>query len=70
MAKRQTKADKALDKEIERLYHLHAMGRQIDILDITKVFGAARAAHAQGLSMEEAVKAAVTQWTFVAGERH
>ena len=63
MAKRQTKAEKALDKEIERLYYIHAEGRSINILDISKVFAAGQAAHKVGQPIEPAVIEAVKRYT-------
>lgn len=47
--------DKALDKEIERLYQKNCCGIQINIMDIGKVFNAAKKAHAEGRDMEAAI---------------
>jgi hypothetical protein len=51
-----------LDTEIERAYYAHAKGTMIDILDIPKVFEAARAAHAAGWSVEKSVVASITKY--------
>jgi len=51
-----------LDREIERLYGIHAHGRQIDIMNIRHIFAAGEAAHEAGTSVEEAVKTAIDKW--------
>jgi hypothetical protein len=51
-----------LDREIERLYGIHAVGKQIDIMDIGKVFKAGEEAHTAGESIEEAIKLAIEKW--------
>ncbi len=58
-APRQSKAEKALDKEIERIYYANAQGVQINIMDIGKIFRAGRDAHARGEPMEPAIIAAI-----------
>ena len=58
-----SREEKKLDKEIDRLYRLHAQGRQIDIMNIGKVFDAGRKAHLAGLSVEDAVKDAIAKYT-------
>lgn len=50
-----TKADKALDREIDKLYRENCSGIQIDIFDIPKVFAEARKAKAEGRDMKEAI---------------
>lgn len=52
---KRSKADKTLDKEIERLYREHCNGIQIDIWDIAKVFEAGRKAYAEGTDMKDAI---------------
>lgn len=54
MAK-QSKADKALDREINKLYNENCSGIQINIMDIPKVFAEARKARAEGRDMKEAI---------------
>lgn len=54
MAK-QSKADKALDREIDKLYRENCANIQIDIFDIPKVFAEARKARAEGRDMKEAI---------------
>ena len=54
MAK-QSKADKALDREIDKLYRENCSGIAISILDIPKVFAEARKAKAEGRDMKEAI---------------
>ena len=66
MKKRLTKEEKARDKEIERLYGLHAQGKHINILDIPKVFAMAKHHEANGSTLEEGVKAAIATYCTVA----
>lgn len=54
MAK-QSKADKALDKEIEKVYRENCSGIAIDIFDISKVFAEGRKAKAEGRDMKDAI---------------
>lgn len=54
MAK-QSKADKALDREIDQLYRESCSGIQINIMDIPSVFRVAKEARAQGKDMREAI---------------
>lgn len=61
MAKRQSKADKALDKEISAIFYRTSSGVQIRVLDIHQIFAAGKAAAAAGDSIEAAVVAAVTR---------
>lgn len=55
---RQTKAEKALDTRIERIYYASCSGVQIPMMSIPKVFAAGRAVALAG-GDDEAVKAAV-----------
>lgn len=55
------KSKKAIDREIDRLYKIHAQGT-IDIMDINKVFKAGYAAIEAGASLEDAVKSAINQY--------
>lgn len=50
-----SKADKALDREINKLYRENCSGIQIDIFDIPKVFAEARKARAEGRDMKDAI---------------
>ncbi len=50
-----SKADKALDREIDKLYRENCSGIQIDIFDIPKVFAEAKKAKAEGRDMKEAI---------------
>ena len=50
-----SKAEKALDREIDKLYRENCSGIQIDIFDIPKVFAEARKAMAEGRDMKEAI---------------
>jgi hypothetical protein len=56
---RQTKAEKALDAEIDQLYRVNCSGVQIPMLDIPKVFAVAKQARAEGKDMKEAILAFV-----------
>lgn len=55
MAKRNSKAlaERLADKRIESLYYKHCSGVQIDIMDISKVFAAGRAAIEAGATEEQ-----------------
>ena len=55
MAMKQTKADKALDREINTLYVQNCSGIQISIMDIPKVFAEAKKARAEGRDMKDAI---------------
>ena len=55
MQKRKTKAEKALDNEIDALYREHCCNIQISIMDIPRVFEEARKARAEGRDMKEAI---------------
>jgi hypothetical protein len=46
--KRQSKADKAIDKRIETIYYRNCSGIQINIMDIPRVFAEGRKAIAEG----------------------
>jgi hypothetical protein len=61
MAMKQTKADKALDREINTLYVQNCSGIQISIMDIPKVFAEARKARAEGRDMKDAIISFVTR---------
>lgn len=52
---KKTKAEKALDMEIEKLYKKHCSNIQISMMDIPKVFEAARKARHEGKDMGEAI---------------
>lgn len=52
---KQTKTDKALDKEIDKLYRENCSGIAISILDIPKVFAEAKKARAEGRDMKDAI---------------
>lgn len=52
--KKQSKEEKALDKEIETLFRRNHSGVQIDMMDIPKLFSYARAAKTEG-RVEEAI---------------
>jgi len=59
---RQSKAEKVLDKEIDRLYKHHAAYRSINIMDIPNVFADAKAHLAAGGTLEDGVKVAVAKY--------
>jgi hypothetical protein len=52
---RQSKADKALDSEINKLFHENCSNIVINIMDIPKVFAEAKKARAEGRDMKEAI---------------
>ena len=52
---KQSKADKLLDREIDKLYRENCANIQINIMDIGKVFAHAKAARAQGQDMKQAI---------------
>jgi hypothetical protein len=55
MQKRKTKAEKALDNEIDALYREHCCNIQIDIMAIPSIFAEARKARAEGRDMKDAI---------------
>ncbi len=50
-----SKADKALDREIDKLYRENCANIQINIMDIPRIFQVAKEARAQGKDMKEAI---------------
>lgn len=60
MAKRK-KVD-PIDQEIERQWYAQASGVQVPIMDIPKIFADCRKAHTEGVSIEDAVKAAAAKY--------
>lgn len=60
--KKQTKEQKALDKEISYHWARRASGVPVPMLDIPKIFADCRDAHARGESIESAVDAAVAKY--------
>lgn len=52
---RQSKEDKALDREIDKLYRENCSNIAIDMFDIPKVFAAAKQARANGEDMKFAI---------------
>lgn len=56
-------AKNRLEKEIERLYGVHAVGRQIDIMKIGALFADVEKAVAGGAAVEQAVIDAVARYT-------
>jgi hypothetical protein len=59
--KKKSKAEmSAIDRMIEQMYAKYASGRQINVLDIGKIFAAGYAA--SDADREEAVKAAVDKY--------
>lgn len=52
---KQSKADKVLDREIDKLYRENCANIAIDIFDIPKVFAEAKKAKAEGRDMKEAI---------------
>lgn len=49
---KQTKADKQLDKDIERTWYKMASGVQVNIMDIANIFREARVAVQAGRTLE------------------
>lgn len=52
---KRNKANKALDKEIDRIYREDCSGIQISMMDVPKVFEVGYKAHADGVDMKEAI---------------
>lgn len=55
MATRKTKAEKALDNEIDAIYREHCANIQIDIMAIPSIFAEAKKARAEGRDMKDAI---------------
>ena len=53
--KRQTKEEKALDREIDIIYRTNCCNIAIDIFDIPKIFEVGRKARAEGKDLKEAI---------------
>jgi hypothetical protein len=62
MAKRMTKAEKATEAAIEAAYYKFGYGIQINIMNLSKISAAGRAAAMTGASIEEAVANAITAY--------
>jgi hypothetical protein len=60
MARRKSKSD-PLDKEIEQLYYKHASGRNINVMKIGQLYTDAKADHANGKTLEQAVIDAIAK---------
>ena len=56
------KTSNPIDKAIEQAYYVAAQNRQINIMDIPKVFADCRLAISTGEPVESAVKAAVEKY--------
>jgi hypothetical protein len=52
---KQSKADKALDKEIDELYRMNCANIAINIMDVPRVFMVAKKARSEGRDMKEAI---------------
>ena len=52
---RQSKADKALDREIDKLYRENCANIQINIMDIPRIFAEAKKARTEGRDMKDAI---------------
>lgn len=59
---RKTKQEKALEAAIEAAFNRHGSNRQFNIMDLSKISAAGRAAAAAGQDVEAAVKAACDQY--------
>ena len=59
---KQTKADKALDKLIEKIYCQVANGVQVNVMDIPKIFSESRSRILSGLTPEAAVTSVVFKY--------
>jgi molecular chaperone GrpE (heat shock protein) len=49
------RAEKKLDREISAIYKEHCQGAIIGLMDITKVFDAAKKAHEEGKDMKDTI---------------
>ena len=56
------KLEKALDKEIERVYYKLASGVQVNIMDIPKIFDDAKIEHSAGVPIEQAMPAIIERY--------
>lgn len=52
---RQSKAEKELDREINKLYNENCSNIQVNIMDIPKIFAHAKRARAEGRDMREEI---------------
>lgn len=65
-ARRRNRAMNRLNSDISAIYTRLAAGRQINVLDIGKVFQAGRDASVAGEDVETAIRAAVERYTTIA----
>jgi hypothetical protein len=56
---RQTKEEKAIDKQVEKAYYKHFDCVQVNMMDLTKIMNVGRNALKEGRDLDEAMAAAV-----------
>ena len=56
------KLEKALDKEIERVFYKFGTGIQINMMDIPKIFDDAKIEHSAGVPIEQAMPAIIERY--------
>jgi hypothetical protein len=61
MKARISKAEKALDREIEKEYYRQGEGIQIDLFAIPKIYNECKAALATGTTLPDAMKACIAK---------
>lgn len=59
---RRTKAEKALDDQIDQLFRKHGNGAQIPMMELGKVFNHARSAISNGTPPDAAMQEAVAKY--------
>jgi len=62
MKTRQSKAEKEVDKLIERTYYRYGSGVQINIMDIGKIFNEARIEMLTGKPIEEVIQNLIAKY--------
>lgn len=64
---RKPRGSNRVDTLIEAIYYRHAVGKQINILDISKIYAAGRGALETGADPEPAIIAAIAQYCTPSG---
>lgn len=59
---RMTKAEKAIETQVERAFRIHGHRVQLDIMDLSKIMNAGRDAAKAGESVDKAMIAAVAKY--------
>lgn len=62
MKKSYASSERALEKEIERVYYALARGVQVRVLDVPRIFRDAKLEHSAGVPLEQAMPAIIERY--------